>query len=73
MKFTYRLNGLDCAHCAAKIEREVGKIEGVEKATLSFMTTKLTVEADDSLKNEITEKIVSIVNKFEPDVVVKRG
>lgn len=73
MKKSFRLVGLDCANCAAKIEREVQKIPGVKKATVSFMTTKMTIEADDDVIEEICVKAAQIVNKHEPDVVVKRG
>ena len=45
MKKTYLLNGLDCAHCAAKIEKGVADIGGVTNASVSFLTTKLTFEA----------------------------
>ena len=39
--------GLDCANCAAKMEEAIKKIEGVSDATVSFMTQKMTIEADD--------------------------
>ncbi|MGN0468466.1 MAG: cation transporter [Acutalibacteraceae bacterium] len=73
MKKSFRLVGLDCANCAAKIERDVQKLPGVEKAVVSLMTTRMTIEADESKMEEITQKAVAIVNKYEPDVVVKRG
>ena len=46
MKKTFKLQDLDCANCAAKMENEINKLEGVE-ATVSFMTQKLTVSAPD--------------------------
>lgn len=73
MKKSFRLVGLDCANCAAKIEREVAKLPGVDKAVVSFMTTKMTIEADESKMDEIVKQATAIVNKLEPDVVVKRG
>lgn len=73
MKKSFRLVGLDCANCAAKIEREVSKLPGVDKAVVSFMTTKMTIEADESKMDQIVKQATEIVNKFEPDVVVKRG
>ena len=42
----YRLIDLDCANCAAKIEREIAKIKGVNKVTVNFMTTKMTIDAE---------------------------
>ena len=46
MEKVYRLDGLDCANCAAKIERSVQQIKGVENAQVDFMSTKLTIQAD---------------------------
>ena len=45
MKKNYKLKDLDCAHCAAKMETAIKKIKGVNDATISFMTQKLTVDA----------------------------
>lgn len=73
MKRTFRLQGLDCAHCASKIERDVQKLPGVQNAVVSFMTTKMTIEADDEQLDAICEKAKEIVAKYEPDVVVRRG
>lgn len=73
MTKTYRLTGLCCANCAAKIERLVGKLDTVQEATLNFMTSKLIVDIDDTSMGETEEKIMDIVKKVEPDVVVTRG
>ncbi len=70
MKKTYILEDLDCAHCAAKIEEEVGKLEGVIKSTCTFLTQKLVVELDDAADKDITKMIKKIVKKLEPDVEV---
>ena len=67
MKYQYKLQGLDCAHCAAKMEQAINKLEGVEKATISFMTQKLTLEADDAHFEEILEQAAQICRKVEPD------
>ena len=70
MKKTYILEDLDCAHCAAKIEEEVGKLEGVTKSTCTFLTQKLVVELDDAADKDITKMVKKIVKKLEPDVEV---
>ena len=67
---TYILEDLDCAHCAGKIEEEVGKLKGVHKSTCTFLTQKLVVEVEDEIQKEITKQIKSIVKKLEPDVEV---
>lgn len=70
MKKTYLLEDLDCAHCAAKIEEEVGKLDGVEKSTVTFLTQKLVIEAEETKLPDITKEIKKIVKKLEPDVTV---
>ena len=66
------LEGLNCANCTQKIEDKVSKIEGINRASVSFATKTLTVETDNINKMEsILSEIRSIVKKVEPDVVVK--
>ncbi len=67
MKKSYKFKELDCANCAAKIEREINKIPGVEKATVNFFAMKMTVTADDDRFNEIMQEIVKVCKKVEPD------
>ena len=73
MKKTFKLIDLDCANCAAKIEDAIKKIDGVKSATVSFMTQKMTIEADDERFDEIVKLAVKACKKVEPDceVVVK--
>lgn len=63
----FRVEGLDCANCAAKIERGIQGINGVKSATLSFMTGKLTIDADDANMGAIVAEAEKIVRKIEPD------
>lgn len=71
MKKTYKLTDLDCAHCAAKMEAAIQKIDGVSEASVSFLTQKLTVEAEDSRFEEIMKQVVKACKKVEPDCVIK--
>lgn len=65
------LEGLDCANCAAKIERDVNELEEVNSAKLNFITKALTIEANDIDKmGHIVKKAEEIVYKYEPDVKV---
>lgn len=66
MKKTFNLRDLDCANCAAKMENEINKIEGVE-ASVSFMTQKLTVCAPDENFDGTMKKIVKLCKRVEPD------
>ena len=67
MKKTFELVDLDCAHCAAKMEDAILKIDGVKFASVSFIMQKLTLEADDGEFNEVLKKAVKVCKKIEPD------
>lgn len=73
MKKTFRMIDLDCANCAAKMERAIQNIDGITSATVSFMTQKLTLEADDARFDQIVKEAVNACKKVEPDceIVVK--
>ena len=71
MKKKYNLTDLDCANCAAKMENAIKKIDGVRDANVSFMTQKMTIEADDSLFDEIMEEVQSVCRKVEPDCTIQ--
>ena len=70
MKKKFKLQDLDCANCAAKMEEAIKKIEGVSDATVSFMTQKMTIEADDGRFDEIMKEVVSVCRKVEPVCVI---
>lgn len=71
MKKTFILEELDCANCAAKIEEGVKKIEGIENASVNFMTRKMNIEYNQENETEIIEKVKKVVKKIEPDVKIK--
>lgn len=73
MKKTFKLDELDCANCGAKMETAIKKIDGVNDCTVSFMTQKLTLDADDARFDDILKEAVKICRKIEPDceIVVK--
>lgn len=73
MKKTFKLVGLDCANCAAKIENLVQKISGVTSANVNFMTTKMVIEADDAQMPDVIIKATAIVKKLDPDVEVRKA
>jgi copper chaperone CopZ len=73
MKKTFRLEGLGCANCAAKMERAINELEGVKSATVNFMTTKMVIEAEDEKMPSIIEAAEKIIKKIEPDVIVKKA
>lgn len=72
MKKVYRLEDLDCANCAAKMERAVAKIDGVNEVGISFMSQRMTIDADESRFEEIMDRVVKACKKIEPDCRIVR-
>ena len=72
MRKAFKLQDLDCANCAAKMENGIKNIDGVKSATVSFMTQKLVLEADDDRFDEIVEEAARVCKKIEPDCVIVR-
>ncbi len=72
MKKSFRLEGLCCANCAAKIEREVQALPGVSAANLNFVTTRLTIESALDDMTEIVTGASAIVKRIEPGVTIKK-
>lgn len=70
MKKIYKMTDLDCANCAAKMEREIAALEGVESVNISFMLQKMTIVTDDERHSDIMEKAAKICKKIEPDCVI---
>lgn len=73
MKKTFRLEGLDCANCLAKIERGINELDGVNDASINLMTTKLVIEGEDEKMSDIIAMAEKIVKKFEPHVIFKKA
>lgn len=67
MKKVFKLQELDCAHCAQKMEDAINKLQGVTHATVNFMGQKLTLEADDEVFDEVLKSAVKTIKKLEPD------
>ncbi|MBO5489696.1 MAG: cation transporter [Eubacterium sp.] len=73
MKKKFKMQDLDCANCAAKMEAGIKKIDGVVDATVSFMTQKLTIEAEDERFEEIMDEVQKVCAKVEPDCEILRS
>ena len=71
MKMKFKIKGIDCANCAAELERAIQKIEGVTEASLSFMTEKLVMEIEDDRKDEVLKNLKKAVKKEEPECTIE--
>ena len=67
MKKKFKLQDLDCANCAAKMEDAIKKIKGVNDASVRFMTQKMMVDAEDEKFDDIMNEVVRVCAKVEPD------
>lgn len=67
MKKKFKLQDLDCANCAAKMEEAIKKIKGVHDANVSFMTQKMMIDAEDDKFEDIMNEVVKVCAKVEPD------
>ena len=64
MKKTFKMIELDCANCAAKMEDQIRKLDGVNSVNISFMTQRITIDADDSAFDDIVAKAAAICKKI---------
>jgi copper chaperone CopZ len=70
MKKHFKMQDLDCANCAAKMERAIGALDGVTSCSVNFLTQKLTLEADDARFDEIVKQAAKVCKKIEPDCTI---
>ena len=73
MKKTFKMQDLECANCAAKMEAAISRLPGVHSASISFLTQKFVLEAEDDKFDDIVTEAAKICRKIEPDcrVIVK--
>ena len=72
MNIKFKIKGLDCANCAAELERAHRKIEGIKNATISFMAERMELEYDENNEEEIIKKVKKVIKKEEPDVTIEK-
>lgn len=73
MKKVFKLEDLDCAHCAQKMEDGIKKLDGIIDAKVNFIMQKMTLEAEDERFEEVLKEAVRICKKIEPDcrIIIK--
>lgn len=72
MRKSYKLDEIDCANCALKLEDAIRKLDGVQDAKVNFMTQKMTLVADDERFGAVLDDVCALVAKMEPDCEVIR-
>ena len=67
MKKIVKIEDIDCAACAAELERGIARIDGVNSVSISFMAEKMEIDFDDKRYAEIVKQIKKVKNRIEPD------
>ena len=70
MRKTFKLEGLDCANCAAKMERAVAKLPNVTGVTVNFMAMRMVLEAPDEVFDARLTEAKKLAKKIEPDIEI---
>ncbi len=71
MKSRFKIKGLDCANCAAELERAIEKIDGIDNVSISFIAERMELEFEDVKKEEIMKKLNKVIKREEPDVKIE--
>ena len=72
MKKVYKITDIDCANCAAKLERALAKVEGVQNVSISFLSQRLALVAEDGRFDEVFDNVVKVCRRVEPDCKIAR-
>lgn len=67
MRKAFKLDEIDCAVCAGKLENAINKLNGVQSAKVNFLTQKLTLEAADEDFDTVLEAVIKLTADIEPD------
>ncbi|NLZ83546.1 MAG: cation transporter [Clostridiales bacterium] len=73
MKKAFRLEGLGCANCAAKMEKKIGELDGVDSVSVNFITTKLVIDGEEDKMDNIIKSAEKIVKKIEAGTKLKKA
>ena len=72
MRKSFRLDEIDCANCALKLQDALAQLEGVESVSVNFLTQKLTLEAEDARFDAVLDQVVKVAARVEPDCEIIR-
>ena len=72
MRKSLKLDEIDCANCARKLQDELATLDGVDAVSVNFMTQKLTLTAADERFDEVLDRVVALTARIEPDCEIVR-
>ena len=72
MRKSFRLDEIDCANCARKLQDELAKLDGVDAVSVNFLTQQLTLTAADECFDDVLDRVVALAARVEPDCEIVR-
>ena len=73
MRKSYELENLECANCAAKMERDISAFPEVKKCTITFMTSRMSITIDDDADlDDILDRAQKVMRSYEKDCTIVR-
>ncbi len=72
MRIEYEIVGLDCPNCAARVERSLQKIEGIQSVSVNFLAEKIVAECEESAVEAVAAQIEAKIAKSDPHVTLER-
>ena len=72
MRKSFKLDEIDCANCANKLQDAIARLDGVEAVSVNFMTQKLTLTAADERFDDVLDRLVALAADIEPDCEIVR-
>lgn len=73
MRKTYELENLECANCAAKMERDISAFPEVKKCTITFMTSRMSITInDDADLDDVLDRAQKVMRSYEKDCTIVR-
>ena len=72
MRKSFKLDEIDCANCARKLQDELAALDGVDAVSVNFLTQKLTLSAADDCFDAVLERVVALAARVEPDCEIVR-
>lgn len=72
MRKSFKLDEIDCANCAQKLQEKIQALPGVEDASVNFMTQKLALQAADDDFETVLDAVIKLTADIEPDCEIIR-
>lgn len=72
MKKVFKIEDVDCANCAAKMERMAGKLEGVNEVSINFMAQRITIDAVDEKFDAVVNDVEKVMKKVDKEARIVR-